>query len=457
LNPAVDLKELGERARSREICAAWFANERCKVTGRAAIPRARWVRILPGTVLIYVIAYMDRMNISLAMAGGINRDLHLSMTRSGLAAGVFFIGYMLLQVPAGHIAEHLSAKKYVLWSILAMGTVSLLTGFVQNGAQLIGMRFLLGIAEGGIYPALLIVVSKWFPSKEIGRANAVFLASLPLSTVLTNPISGWLVSKYDWRWMFFLEGGLSILLVLLWLPMISDRPRQAKWISLAEKNYLEETLEAERLASERHFQTQANADWSYKRLLLDGNLWLMTLIVICYTSGQYGYSVWLPTLLSGLTRMSLGKVGLLSSLPFLAALGGLYVFGAMSDKRRNRRLWTAVSLAGFAVSLLLATLFTRWAWFAFALLVFTGVFLKAMQSPFWAMPALLFPPGFSGAARGFINAVGNLGGFVGPLLVGWSVTLTGKMQYGSYCLVFALLAGAGITLLLPLLTTGQEN
>jgi sugar phosphate permease len=426
-------------------------------TGGSAIPQARWVRILPGTVLIYVIAYMDRMNISLAMAGGINRDLHLSMTRSGLAAGVFFIGYMLLQVPAGHIAEHLSAKKYVLWSILAMGTVSILTGFVQNGAQLIGMRFLLGVAEGGIYPALLIVVSNWFPSKEIGRANAVFLASLPLSTVLTNPISGWLVSRYDWRWMFFVEGGFSCLLVLLWLPMISDRPREAKWISEEEKNYLEETLESERLASERRFQSQAGANWSYKRLLRDKNLWLMTLIVICYTTGQYGYSIWLPTLLSGLTRMSLGKVGWLSSLPFLVALGGLYVFGALSDKRRNRRLWTSVSLAGFAFSLLLATWFTRWAWFAFALLVFTGFFLKAMQSPFWAMPALLFPPGFSGGARGFINAVGNLGGFVGPLLVGWSVTLTGKMQYGSYCLVLALLAGAGISLLLPPLTTGREN
>jgi sugar phosphate permease len=442
---------------SGDLCRV-IANERYKVTtGRGAIPKARWVRILPGTVLIYVIAYMERMNISLAMAGGINRDLHLSMTRSGLAAGVFFLGYMLLQVPAGHIAEHLSAKKYVSWSIVAMGTVSVLTGFVQNGAQLIGMRFLLGVAEGGIYPALLIVVSKWFPSKEIGRANAVFLASLPLSTVLTNPISGWLVSRYDWRWMFFLEGGLSLLLVVLWLPMISDRPGQAKWISLAEKNYLEETLEAERLASERHFSTQASADWSYKRLLLDRNIWLMTLIVICYTTGQYGYSVWLPTLLSGLTRMSLGKVGWLSSLPFVAALGGLYVFGALSDKRRNRRLWTAVSLAGFAVSLLLATLFTRWAWVAFALLVVTGFFLKAMQSPFWAMPPLLFPPGFSGGARGFINAVGNLGGFVGPLLVGWSVTLTGKMQYGSYCLVLALLTGAGITLLLPPLTTGQQE
>src|SRR5437660_10650192 len=123
-------------------------------TGGGAIPKARWVRILPGTVLIYVLAYMDRMNISLAMAGGINRDLHLSMTLSGLAAGVFFIGYMLLQVPAGHIAEHLSAKKYVLCSILSMGMVSFLTGFVQNGVQLLGMRLLLAVAGGGIYPAV---------------------------------------------------------------------------------------------------------------------------------------------------------------------------------------------------------------------------------------------------------------------------------------------------------------
>lgn len=423
---------------------------------QGAVPRARWVRILPGTVLIYVVAYMDRMNISLALAGGIGRDLYLSTTGSGLAAGVFFVGYMLLQVPAGHIAEHFSAKKYVLWSILAMGAVSLLTGFVRNAGELMAMRFLLGVAEGGIYPALLIVVSKWFPARELGRANAIFLTSLPLSTVLTNPLSGWMVSRYDWRWMFFLEGGLSLLLVLLWLPMISDHPGEAKWISPEERAYLEETLASERLASERQFQSDGT-QWSYKQLLANGNLWLMVLIVICYTSGQYGYSVWLPTLLSGLTRVSLSNVGWLSSLPFVAALGGLYLFGSLSDKSGNRRLWTAVSLAGFAASLLLATLFTRWVWVAFALLVFTGVFLKAMQSPFWAMPPLLFPPGVSGGARGFINAVGNLGGFLGPLLVGWSVSLTGKMEYGSYCLVVALMAGAGLTMLLPRVCAGQKS
>jgi sugar phosphate permease len=426
-------------------------------TGQSAVPRARWVRILPGAVLIYVVAYMDRMNISLAMAGGISRDLHLSTTVSGLAAGIFFVGYMLLQVPAGHFAEHFSAKKYVLWSILAMGAISLLTGFVRSAGELITMRFLLGVAEGGIYPALLIVVGKWFPARELGRANAIFLTSLPLSTVLTNPLSGWIVSRYDWRWMFFLEGGLSLLLVLLWLPMMSDRPSDARWISQKEKAYLEETLASERLASERLFRSASGTQWSYKQLLANRNLWLMVLIVICYTSGQYGYSVWLPTLLSNLTRMSLGNVGWLSSLPFVAALGGLYLFGALSDKSGDRRLWTAVSLAGFAVSLLLATLLTRWVWAAFAMLVFTGIFLKAMQSPFWAMPPLLFPPGFSGGARGFINAVGNLGGFLGPLLVGWSVSLTGKMAYGSYCLVLALMAGAGLTMLLPRVTAGKES
>jgi nitrate/nitrite transporter NarK len=257
--------------------------------------------------------------------------------------------------------------------------------------------------------------------------------------------------------MFFLEGGLSLLLVLLWLPMISDHPGEAKWISPEERAYLEETLAAERFASERQFQSANGTQWSYKQLLADKNLWLMVLIVICYTSGQYGYSVWLPTLLSGLTRASLSNVGWLSSLPFVAAVGGLYLFGSLSDKSGNRRFWTAVSLAGFAASLFLATLFTHWVWVAFALLVFTGVFLKAMQSPFWAMPPLLFPPGVSGGARGFINAVGNLGGFLGPLLVGWSVSRTGKMEYGSYCLVLALMAGAGLTMFLPRVCAGERS
>lgn len=419
------------------------------------IPKARWARIIPATVLIYIVAYMDRMNISFAIAGGMNKDLHLSMAGAGLAAGMFFIGYMLLQVPAGHIAEHGSAKKFIFWAILAWGTVSLLTGLVRNAHELMIMRFLLGVAEGGVYPALLVLVGKWFPSKEIGRANALFLMSLPLSTVLTNPISGWIVSKYEWRWLFFLEGGISLLLILVWVPMISDKPSDAKWISVEEREYLEGTLEAERLAHQRAFQAAGNAKWSYKQLLSDKNLWLMVLLIICYTTGQYGYTLWLPTLLSNLTKMSLGNVGWLTSLPFVAALAGLYMFGFMSDKHGNRRLWTALSLVGFAAALFLATVSSRSVWISYGFLVLTGVFLKAMQSPFWAMPAMLFPPGICGGARGVINAVGNLGGFIGPALVGWSVTASGRMEYGNYALVLSLLLGAYITFMLPKATTGQ--
>lgn len=421
------------------------------------IPRARWVRILPATVLIYIVAYMDRMNIGFAIAGGMNKQLHLSMAEAGIAAGIFFIGYMLLQVPAGHFAEHVSAKKYIFWAILAWGTLSLLTGLVRNAPQLMVTRFLLGVAEGGVYPAVLVLVSKWFPTKEIGRANAFFLMSLPLSTVLTDPLSGWIVAKHEWRWLFFIEGSLSLLLILIWVPMISDKPSEAKWISPEERAYLEETLAAEQLARKRAFEAAGGANWSYKQLLSNKNLWLLVLLMICYTSGQYGYTLWLPTLLSRLTKVSLGKVGWLTALPFLVSLGGLYLFGALSDKDGNRRRWTMVSLMGFALMLLLATSLSRWVWVSYGLLVLTGVFLKSMQSPFWAMPPLLFPPGICGGARGVINAIGNLGGFIGPVIVGWSATLTGRMQYGSYALVLLLMLGAGITMMLPKVTAGRES
>jgi MFS family permease len=422
-----------------------------------SIPNARWVRIIPPTIIIYIIAYMDRMNISFAMAGGMNKSLGLSMTTSGLAAGIFFFGYVLLQMPAGHIAEHGSAKKYILWTILAWGSISILTAFVQTAWQLLAMRFLLGVAEGGVYPALLTIISNWFPKKEIGRANALFLMSLPLSTLLTNPISGWIVDNFSWRWLFIIEGVVSLLLICVWLPLISDRPEKAKWISKAERDYLLSTLRAQKAESQLALDAQSQAGGSYKQLFTDKNLWILTTLLICYTTGQYGYAIWLPTLVRNLTKMSLTTVGWLTSLPFASALLGLYLFGAVSDKTRNRRLCTALSLVGFGLCFWFSTLFPQHIWLSFSLLVLTGVFTKSMQAPFWAIPALLFPPGLSGGARGIINALGNLGGFLGPALVGWLTTITGNTKVGIYALAFSLLMGAGITMLLPDVTAGKSE
>jgi MFS family permease len=421
------------------------------------IPNGRWMRIIPPTIVIYIVAYMDRMNISFAMAGGMNQSLGLSMTASGLAAGIFFFGYMLLQVPAGHIAEHSSAKRYILWTILAWGSISILTACVQNAWQLFAMRFLLGVAEGGVYPALLTIIANWFPTKELGRANALFLMSLPLSTLITNPISGWIVANFDWRWLFIMEGAVSLSLICIWLPLISDHPEEAKWISKEEKEYLQTTLRAEKAASHNAFKRADRGEYSYRRLFKDNNLWLLIALLICYTTGQYGYTIWLPTLVMNLTNQSLTTVGWLTTLPFVSALGGLYLFGHLSDKTRNRRLCTSLSLAGFGVFFWFATLFPHHMWLSFALLVLTGVFTKSMQGPFWAIPPLLFPPGLSGGARGTINALGNLGGFLGPALVGWLTTKTGNMRVGIYGLATSLLIGAALTMLLPPVTAGEET
>lgn len=210
------------------------------------IPTGRWLRIIPPLILIYVISYMDRMNISYAIAGGMNEALGISMTLSGLAAGIFFIGYMFLQIPGGSMAEHGSAKKFILGTIIAWGGLSIITAFVHNEWQLLTIRFLLGVAEGGLWPAILVILSNWFPKKELGRANALFMSSMAISAVITSPLAGWLISVYSWRGMFLVEGVLSLAMIFFWLPLISDRPQEAKWISSAEKEFLVNTINKEK-------------------------------------------------------------------------------------------------------------------------------------------------------------------------------------------------------------------
>ena len=422
-----------------------------------ALPRARWIRIVPPAIIIYIVSYMDKMNIGFAMAGGMIEELKLSMAAAGFAAGMYFLGTMILQVPAGHMAEHGSAKKFIQYSILAWGGLSFLTGFVQNSWQLLLMRFLLGVAEGGVYPVVLIIVANWFPKKELGRANALCLMGLALAAVVTNPLSGWLISKWGWRWLFFGEGAISLAMIFVWYPLISDHPEQAKWISPAEKEYLGTTLAAEK-AERAAAATKAmgRAQWSYKQILANKHLWLLTAVYICANTGQWGYIFWLPSLMKKLTKMNLTNVGLLTALPFLAAMGGLYLFGAVSDRKGNRRLATAICLGGFGICFWTSVHFNAHIWLSCVLLVLTGIFTKAWQGTFWAMPDLVLAPGVSGAARGGINSIGNLGGFIGPAMVGWVATKTGTMTYGVYSLCGALVLGCMVTMLLPRVTAGYK-
>lgn len=414
------------------------------------IPAARWWRIIPPAIPVYIFSFMDRTNIGFAMAGGMNESLSMTASMSGLAAGIFFVGYVILQAPAGHWAEHRSAKMFVGTSIFIWGGLSILCGFVESAWQLLTIRFLIGVAEGGVWPAMLVILSHWFPNEERGRANAYFIMNIAIASIITGPLSGWIISSFGWRWVFISEGLLSLLLIFVWWPLISDSPEKAKWISEEEKNYIVTRL----LEEQASLKSSDSAKTSYSELFKDVNLWKMILLYFCYQVGIYGFAMWLPTLLKELTNTGMTGIGLLSMFPYIAMIFGLYAFAQLSDRSMNRRRYTAIPIIAFAACFLLSTLLKTNVWVSFGFLVACGLFMQSASSIFWTMPPLLFPAEVAGGARGVINAIGNLGGFIGPFAVGWFRTSFDSYDAGIYFLVIMLVAGYLLTLTLPAKTAG---
>lgn len=413
------------------------------------IPSERWWRIIPVLIIVYMIAYIDRINISFAIAGGMSEDLGMTASLSGLAAGIFFIGYMILPVPGGHIAEKGNAKPFIAFSILGWGVFTILSAFAQNSTQFLILRFLLGVSEGGVWPAIFSIISHWFPSKEVGRASTFFVSTTSFGAIVAGPMSGIILSYYDWRMLFIAQGVLSLVLLFLWYPLVSNRPAEAKWISREEREYLETTIAAEqKILNEKN----AGGATSYKYLLKDINMWKLIVIYFAYQTGNYGYIIWLPSIVKEMTKTGMSMVGFLNTLPFIAALLGLYVFGTLSDKNFNRRKYVVTGLMGCGTLLILSVLLKTNIWLSFSLMVFCCFFLKPSGSLFWTMPPLLFFPEVLGGVRGIINAVGNLGGLVGPWVVGGIVAYTGNYNTGIFVMGTILILGALLTATMPKIT-----
>ncbi|WP_203522582.1 MFS transporter [Sodalis ligni] len=405
------------------------------------IPNKRWVRILPPILLVYIVALMDRVNIGFAIAGGMDKDLGLSTTFAGLVAGIFFIGYLLLQIPGGLIAAGGSAKKFIAYTIVGWGATSILMGFVEKDWQVLTLRFILGVAEGGVFPALLIIISNWFPNAERARANAIFIGGIVfIANFINGPIAGWIISRWSWRELFIIEGVMSLLLLFIWFPIISNRPDDADWISEEERSYINNKIREEQEASIH--------TGSLMEILKQNSLWKLVVIYFCYQTGIYGFSFWLPTMIKNLTTMGIGAVGFLSTLPYVAMLIGTYAISSLSDKRNNRKFFIALSLFGFALFLICSAQFSHYIWVSFTFLVLCGLFYESASSVFWTIPPVLFPHHLAGGARGVINALGNLGGFVGPFMIGW-MTSQYSLSTGIYCLAGILLVGFLTTLTLP--------
>ncbi|MGQ6051813.1 MFS transporter [Serratia sp. IR-2025] len=414
------------------------------VSQSQAIPKLRWLRIVPPILITCIISYMDRVNIAFAMPGGMDDELGITASMAGLAGGIFFIGYLFLQVPGGKLAVYGNGKKFIGWSLLAWAVISVLTGLVTNQYQLLFLRFALGVSEGGMLPVVLTMISNWFPDKERGRANAIVIMFVPIAGILTAPLSGWIITAWDWRMLFLVEGALSLVVMALWYFTISNRPQEAKWISQAEKEYLVKTLHDEQLLIKG--KTVRNA--SLRRVLGDRIMWQLILVNFFYQTGIYGYTLWLPTILKGLTHGDMEQVGMLAILPYIGAIFGMLIISTLSDRTGKRKVFVALPLACFATCMALSVLLKDHVWWSYAALVGCGVFIQAAAGVFWTIPPKLFNAEVAGGARGVINALGNLGGFCGPYMVGVLISLFSK-DVGVYSLAASLAIASVLALMLP--------
>lgn len=414
------------------------------------IPKGRWKHIIPATMIVYIVAYMDRTNIAIGLAGGMDKELGMTASFAGLVAGIFFVGYIFFQIPGGQIAERYSAKKFIAWTIVAWGSFAVLTGFAQSPTQLLIIRFILGVAEGGVYPAILALIGHWFPNEEKARAIAFFQMNLAVASIITGPLSGWLIDVYGWREMFIIEGVLSLALLFVWFPMVADHPHQAKWLSPKEHEWLKK-----KFAEDNSIASSAQQD-SVKSVLTSLNLWKLVGIYFFFQVGFYGFSLWMPVLIKNLTGSGMSMVGILSAAPYILCIFGQYYIAKWCDKTMNRRLYTAIPMVGFAICLTLSMVLESHVWIAYGMIVLCGFFLQAYAGPFWTLPPLLFTPNVLGGVRGMINALGNLGGFIGPYLVGL-LTVAISKNAGLYVLVFSLIVATLLLFTLPKITANPPK
>jgi MFS family permease len=413
------------------------------------MPERRWVRIIPVALIMYTIAFVDRTNISLALPS-MSRELGMNPQQAGDAAGIFFWGYLLLQIPGGYLAQRWSAKRFVAILLVFWGLCSMATGLIHTRQEFWVMRLLLGVAEGGVWPATLVLLSSWFPRAERARANAYWMLCLPVAVIVSSPFSGWILGRWNWRVLLVSEGALPLVWLMIWWYFIYDHPDQAPWISSEEQTYLETTLHRE--AGELEPVTREH----YLAALLRPQVLMMIVIYVLQTTGSYGYVFWLPSALRA-SASAVGRpltnfeIGVLNAVPYVITAIGMTLISKHSDRYRERRLHVSLALAFGGILLMLSVLTSnRSPLLSFLFVCFVGAGAFGSLGPFWAIPTETLPRNIAGSAMGLINAIGNLGGWAGPLLVGYLNRRTGTFFYAFAALSLSMLTGSVIMSVLPI-------
>ena len=414
-------------------------NMAAAVDGEEAIMRRVFWRIVPLCFLLYIISYVDRANIGYA-ALQMNADLGLTDEAFGFAAGIFFIGYFLFEVPSNILMARYGARKWIARILIGMGVVSMATAFVQSAFQLYGLRFLLGVAEAGYFPAIIIYLTSWFRAREQATVVAMFTAAIPVSYVIGSPVSTWIMDHIHafgfagWRWMFVIEGMPAVIGGLLTYRLLVDRPANARWLDGSARAWLEAEIEHEhQVTSARHLST-----WG---AMSEPRVLYLSLIYFVYQAGSLGVGYWLPQIVKHSDRaLSNLEIGIISTLPYVMATVGMIWWSRRSDRSGERRFHTAWPLILAALALG-GVAFVTGPVPATILLALALTGFYAFKAPFWTLPGLFLSRSTAAISIAVINSIGNLGGFAGPYAVGVIAKSSGAPRIGlAFLAVLTMLA-----------------
>ena len=405
------------------------------------------MRIVPFLFICYLAAYLDRVNVGFAKLQMLS-ELNFSETVYGFGAGIFFLGYVLFEVPSNIIMHRVGARLWIARIMITWGLISGAMAFVHTAMSFYVLRFLLGAAEAGFIPGVLLYLTYWYPANRRGRITALFLTAIPMASIFGGPLSGWILNKVSgaqgmsgWQWLFLIETIPSLILGVVTLFYLDNRVASVKWLDEGEKRIIADNIARENQEKE----SLSDLSSAFKT----GRVWLLGLIYFCIASGIYIISFWLPTLIKQTGVADPLQIGLLTALPYTAAVIAMIAVNAHADRVRERRWHTLIPCLVTAAGLVITALGVGSTWVAMAGLILAAAGASTAQSSFWTFPAAFLGGAAAAAGIALVNSLGNIAGFASTFVVGWMTDLTHSTTASLYLFAGLLTIGAALILTIP--------
>ncbi len=427
--------------RNRNLAEALALEDETQVYRKVA-----W-RLVPFLCICYLAAYLDRVNVGFAKLQMLS-DLSFSNTIYGIGAGIFFLGYVIFEVPSNILMHKVGAKLWIARIMISWGIIGAAMAFVQTPTQFYVLRFLLGVAEAGFIPGVLLYLTYWFPTAWRGRIIALFLAAIPMSNIIGGPLSGWILSTLNdtggmrgWQWLFIVETIPSVLLGFATLAFLDNRVTDAKWLTDEDKTRIQRDIDAE--------ATQSSEHTSVMDALKSKRVWLLGVAYFCIASSIYITSFWMPTLIKQLGIDNPLQIGWITTIPYAVAIVAMILVNISADQRAERRWHTALPCFAAAIGLAISGTPNLGMGLAMLGLILAAAGASTSQSAFWSLPPMFLSGAAAAAGIALVNSLGNIAGMASTALVGWMTDLTGSPNSAMYLFAGFAVIGGLMVLRLP--------